>query len=253
MIAHHLMLRLADDRVLSPTVATQRAFARAVHDIGPEGGLLAFRAADTHAHVLLRCDREEAGAIGRALEVRLRWALDLPVPFAPLHIKPVASQSHLGNAFRYVLSQDQRHATGHDPHHEASALPDLLGLRPRGAWIADQVRAWLPRVQREDLEPMLGADLDAELRWEDLRESAAAAVALPDLQGNGPEAVEARRAAVALAGETLDTARIAELLGVTRRSVQRLIGQPASRPLVRAIRLQLALRAGRHGLCARLG
>ena len=165
MIAQHLMLRLADDRVLTPTTAASRAFARAVLDIGEAGGLLAFRAADTHAHVVLLGDRDAAGQIGRRLEVRLRWALDLPVPFSPLHIRSIASQAHLHNAFRYVLAQDLRHGTGHDPLHEASALPDLLGLRPRGTFLAAEVRAHLPRVQRADLLALLGADLDASPRW----------------------------------------------------------------------------------------
>lgn len=253
MIAQHLMLRLSDDRILTPTPAAQRAFARAVHAVGAEGGLLAFRAADTHAHVVLLGDRVAAGLIGRRLEVRLRWALDLPAPFSPLHLRPIATQAHLTNAFRYVLAQDQRHGTGHDPFHEASALPDLLGLRPSGAFLAAQVRAHLPRVRRADLIELLGADLDAQPRWETLAEAAAAAVAAPDLRADTPERVLARRAAVAVAVEALDTAQIAEILGLSRRAVQRLRAQEAPPALVRAVRLQLSLRAGRQTAGAGLG
>jgi hypothetical protein len=74
-----------------------------------------------------------------------------------------------------------------------------------------------------------------------LAQAAAAALALPDLQGQHRDALRARRAAVACAA-SLSTNEIAELLGMHPRAVQRLRVQAAEPELVTAVDLQLRLR-----------
>ena len=54
-LAHHLMLRLRDDRVIAATTAARRTLAGVVLGVGRELGLLAFSGADTHVHRLAAC------------------------------------------------------------------------------------------------------------------------------------------------------------------------------------------------------
>lgn len=242
-LAHHFMLRCRDDRVLTPSVGTRRALARVVLAQGRGAGLLAFRAADTHLHVLSAVGRPEAGELGRRLSLALGRVLALPVGFEPVRIVPVLDQRHLSNAFHYILGQDQHHGFGHDPTHDASNLPDLLGLRVIGVFTADSVRNHLPRVNRTSLLAHLGADPQAcSEPLAALADAAAAAVGLHLLVGREPLVVAARRAAVIAAGAT-PISEVAELLSLPLRTTQRLRCEGAPPELVRAVRLQLGLRA----------
>ena len=138
-IAHHVMLRTEERRVLAPSVMQRRALAAAVHEVAG-AGLLAFRGSDTHVHLLLL------------------------VGF------------------------------GSDPWHDASVLPDLLGLRVLGGDVRERVRERLPRVDRRRLLEILG--VEALHAGADLAigvEAAAAAVARADLSGKARCVVAARR------------------------------------------------------------
>ena len=81
---------------------------------------------------------------------------------------------------------------------EGSALPDLLGLRVPGAHLSHNLARWLPR-------------LDAET-------------------------VFARAAAVQAAGRQLTAARVADLLPLPLRTVERLRGVDVPKSWVRAVR-----------------
>ena len=247
-LGHHLVLRLRDSRVIAPHDGARRRLARAIFAASASSGLLAFRAADTHIHILATCGRREAGQLARRVGTRLKQSLALPVGFAPAHIRPVQSQGHLGRCFWYVLRQEAHHGLVTDPWHEASALPDLLGLRTLAPWVAANVRAVLPRTTRAELLDCLGApDLHArEPRWDHLAESAAAAAGLAHVAGLTPAAVGARTAAVHAVGN-LSRAQIGTLLGVAPSTVTRLRRRPCDAALVTAIRRQVELRGQPRG------
>ncbi|MBN1335216.1 MAG: hypothetical protein JXB39_04590, partial [Deltaproteobacteria bacterium] len=155
-IAWHLMFRLVDQRVIAPSTAERRTLARTVYESCAAGGLLAFRGSDTHLHAVVLCDRVMAGAIARNLAIRLRWALDLDTRFDATRFQPVQDQRHLSNAVEYVLRQDVRHGFENDRLHDASLLPDLLGLRLLGPEVVRRFREHLPRLGRSSLLGFLG-------------------------------------------------------------------------------------------------
>ena len=238
------MLRLRDDRVIALDLAARRTLARTVLKAGRSCGLLAFRAADTHLHLEVACSRPEAGGLARRLEIALVRALRLAVGFSPAHIRPVIDQQHLHNTFWYVLRQEQHHGTEADPHHEASNLGDLLGLRPLGAYTAANVKSLLPRVRAAEIEAELGIDRTAPVeRWDLLAEAAAAAACVPALEGRSAEVVRARTAAVQLARPQLSCRALAAKLGVGYRTVVRMRAAPIDTPMLEAIAHQLRLRA----------
>lgn len=102
----------------------------------------------------------------------------------------------------------------------------------------------LPRWRRDDFLRLIGvSDLEPSSGpLEHLRDAAAAASCQPRLAGNAREVMAALAAAVEVAEGLLPRARLATLLGVGRRTVYRLKDREADPALVRAIRLQLALR-----------
>ena len=238
-LAHHLMLKLRDKRVIAPTRAARRRLARSVLDRADEFHVVAFRAADNHIHLLALCDRPAAGELARRVELSLRQ----PSPFLPAHIKGVGDQDYLYSCFRYILDQERHHEIELDPLHEASALPDLLGLRSVAPAIVGRVRSRLPRIKRRALLRHLGEpDLERPVElWSRLPDAAAAALALPSLEGRSARQVEARAAAVHAAQELGPTA-IARALGCSRMTVHRLRLRTARPDLVRAVRRQLRLR-----------
>ncbi len=238
----HLVLRLQDDRVLAPSVATRRRLARVLTALAQDFPLLVWRVVDTHLHVLGLLTEAEVAELVR----RVRIAVAYVHPGVPLLLGrriPVQNQWHLAEAFAYVLRQDAHHGVGNDPLQEGSAVLDLLGMRLLGAPIAARVREHLPRVRREQLIPHLGvATLDEGVHLEHLADAAGAAFALPHLRGRADEVVIARRAAVHAAADAR-TADLARALAITPRSIQRLRAQAPPPAHVRAVALQMALRA----------
>lgn len=245
-LAHQVILRLRDDRVLAPSPGARRLLASIVLRAGREPGLVAFRAADTHLHCALLADATTATEFGRRTAIALGRALRLPVGFTPARVLPVNDQAHLNNLFSYIQGQGAHHGLEVDPFHDAGNLPDLLGLRLLGAYTIPLVREHLPRVGRADLLRHLGrTELPEDpVTWLALKEAAAAAAGLPALEGRSDAVVAARRAAVAASRESLTTARMGALLGISTRAVFRLRGEPADAALVAAVRRQAALREG---------
>lgn len=138
-------------------------------------------------------------------------------------MKPIASQSHLEAAFRYVLRQDTHHGLDVDTLHVASALPDLLGLRRTCPALGWRAREHLPRLQRTDLLELLGVpSLTETVDGAHLRAAALGLFAL-DRPGNDTMSVRARRAAITAAAP-LGPTTIAAALGVTREAVSRAPG-----------------------------
>ena len=87
-----VILRLTDDRILTPSVASRRAFSTSVLRIGAPFELLFFCAAGTHAHFAVICSRHDAGRFARNLMVSLRRVLSYPVPFERVRRTPIRDQ-----------------------------------------------------------------------------------------------------------------------------------------------------------------
>lgn len=260
-IAHHSVLRLHDDRVLAPSTAARRTIARSVLHAGEPFGLICARAADTHLHLVSLGSEAHARELNRRLALALSRVLAPDAPFVPARVRPIHDQWHLQSAFEYVLRQERRHAVSLDPLHDASTLPDLLGMRVIAPWLPERIAAHLPRLRTPDLWRELGvadrSTLDREpLQRRFLAEAAAAAFGLASLDSKSAHARAARSAAVALAGDRLKVVELATLLGVDARTIRRVrVTQRITPPdptHVRAVRLQLAVRSLRARLEADL-
>ncbi len=245
-IAWQLILRARDSRVLAPDSAQRRAWSRTLGLAAVGQPLLAHGLADTHGHLLVVCDRSDAGRLARGLGRTLHACLQPEIEREPVRLSPVCDQAHLANAFAYVLGQLHHHGLrGIDPYLDGTALPDLLGLRPLGAWMATQVRRHLPRVGREELLGRLRVDPwsipTRELSA--LAEAVAAAAGQPCALGRSPLLFEARMAGVALAREGFESVAVAEALGLTDRAVRRLRTGQSSAVMRRAVEGQWAWRS----------
>ncbi len=233
---YHLRLHAPDSRPLAPTMAARRRLAATVLAVGDAWGLLAFRASGADLVLLAACGRAGAGRLAQATAVALRRTLALP-RLGRATLEPVSHD--LPERLRVVLTDPDRR----DPLHDASALPDLLGLRVLGAGARRRHAALAPGVERADLLALLGVpDLEPSADPAFLADGAAAAVGLPDLASNVPLAVAARAAVVAIAGPRLGLPAVAGLLGVTRRAAHNFRARGADPTLVEAVRLQSGLR-----------
>jgi len=245
-IGYHMVLRLEDNRVIATTDAQRRTVARSVIEAAHDDRLTAFGLVDTHLHVENVEDWGRCGRLAQRIGTSVKQRLKLPVRFAPVYREPILGQSHLDRAFFYDLRQQDRHGVVTGPYHEASNLPDLLGLRTLGHPLNQHVRVLLPRVNRRRLLEILGlTDLpeDLPVDWSLLPAAAAAAACLPDLSGNRPEVMRARDAAVQAAlADGLKPAMIAEILQLSTRWLRKARQRAAAPELVRAVRLQLVLR-----------
>jgi hypothetical protein len=243
-IGQHIMFRAKDDRVIARSPAQRRAFARVMLAHGEEFGLFVFRQVDTHGHAGAGCSRADAGRFARRVQSALTQVLPVEGGFAPARYKDIADQRHLEHLFDYVLEQQNHHGAFVDPFHDASNLPDLLGLRTTGVYTAQQVHALLPRVTRGQLLRHFGVD-DLDGRLVDfalLADAAAAAVGLSRLSPRCRVSAAARHAALHVAGDAVQVSAVGELLAIGTRHVTRLRAQQPSEALVGAVRGQLFLR-----------
>jgi len=242
-LAQHLVFRLIDDRVLASSTSERRILANKVLNTGRNYRLLAFRAADTHLHLLAACERKSAGELARRLGISLSSLY--PVNLSPVRLNSITDQFHLANTFKYIMQQEKRHQLNCDPFHEASNLPDLLGLRLIGFYTVNNVRGLLPRIGQREILELFGADLNSPiLSCDNLLEAAAAAGGLPNLEGSSKEIIAVRCAALQVIGNNfnLTNAKVGKLLGLSQRTVFRLRKQTVSPNLVRAVELQLRIR-----------
>jgi hypothetical protein len=234
-LAHHVMLRLHDGRTIARTAAERREVAAIVDEQGGPRGLLVFRLADSHLHVLLATDTCGASAFANYAACALGWRVTHRVPFDRARVRAVADQHHLKSAFRYILRQEQHHGTALDPEHEASSVPDLVGLRVPALDPWRSLRTLLPRVTRAQVLETIGwALLD---RWPLLFEPLAEAV----IACRGSLRAS-RCAAVHLAHPSLGIGAVAAALGIHRRSVYRFLAETPDLAHLRAVELQLRLR-----------
>ncbi len=249
-IGFHISLRLSDSRPIAPTVSDRRAVVRAVVSQGAHRGLIGFGCADNHLHAVLATQREVAGAFGRYVASQLRWMLHLAVPFEPMRIRALRSQSHALNAFYYCLRQDSHHELFLDPGLEGTCAQDLLGLRVVDPGLFARVRTCLPRIQYDRIAALFppgsleGASdyvIDFVDDLQALPSAAAAAVALSNLKTREPLAVRARRAAVHLFAGRVPNDDLAKTLNIGVRAIQLHRRAPHERHIIVAIRRQLLL------------
>jgi len=243
-IGFHVVSRLEDNRVIAAMPTERRVLARVVLEKTRGHRLLAFNAADTHLHTELKESKRDSLELVRRIESSLHYRLELPVSFVEAYPEPIRKQSHLAHCFNYIMEQQPHHGLAWDPYHEASNLPDLLGLRLLGAHTIEQVRSFLPRVNRRQLLAYLGLESLEEVDGplELIVPAALSAAGLNDLSGRTREQAAARRAILELAGGQVPIARLARQIGVSARTLFRTRSLPPDPRLVRAIRLQLGLR-----------
>lgn len=246
-LGFHIMLRLADGRLLAPTVGERRVLARALLAQGVRRGLVAFGLADTHLHVMLLASRTIAGAFARYVETSLHWRLGVGVPFEPARLLPLRDQHHAYKTFDYVHRQDVRHELGIDVLREGTTLPDLLGLRVLDATTRSRVRAHLPRITRESLlvhfpPGAFGFAPDASAPLDLLVEAACAAFAIEDLARRSADTARARHAAVHAAGQRASCRALADVFELSSRQINALRSRPAPPEAVSAIVQQALVR-----------
>jgi len=250
-IGHHMRMRLEVDKVIARSDPERRQLARTILQRSQPFDLLAFGAVDTHLHLMPAEQMERSVELCRRIAISWRL-MDPDGPrLVTLPPKPIKDQWHLQNTFNYILDQEPRHGCEVDLFHEASVLPDLLGLRVMGTQVLQNVRQLLPRVQRSQLLARLGpVDLERPFTsLASLGDAAAAAAVLPDLEGKDDDRRLARLAAIQVAGPHLSSREIAELIGLKKRRVDQLQqelkrGRPVDKALARAVELQLRLRSG---------
>ena len=143
-IAFHITMRLATSRGIARSPADLRLGSWTVIRQGRKRGLLAFRFADTHLHVIVVGSRELAGKVAFYTEASLRKRLGILVPFERARIRPIDDERHLVNALRYVLLQEDHHGTAFDVAHDGSSLPELIGMRADGGWLVKRTRERCP-------------------------------------------------------------------------------------------------------------
>lgn len=242
-LGYHMRFHLIDDGVIASTIGERRILARAILEQGRHFDLYAFGYPDTHVHLAARVDRAGAGRLTHAVEVSLRRRLGLTVGFMQYPPKPLVDNQHLYSTVRYILRQADRHGVEGDPRCEGSSLPDLLGLRLLGAYTAQNVRRWLPRLRQPELLECLAVTefAPADGQVEQVLPAALAAGCVADLRGRAAETVALRRAVVEVLGDRLRTPEVANMLGLSSRGVQLLRKKPVRSELVLAIRLQLGV------------
>ena len=243
-IAQHVTMRVADSRVIAPSAAARRIAARTFIETGDLFGLLGFRVVDSHAHAVVACPRSEAGEFARRVEIALRARLGIGCAFDPARLKPVLDQWHLENTIRYILDQERHHGISLDPAHDGSSLPDLCRWRVVAESLAERVRTLVPRLAVT--LPLSSAELQATAPVPSLlTEAAAAAFALPVLDGSSPLACIARRAAVRVGeAERIRRSVVADLLRISRRRAEQIAAGPQPEPrMVYAVRAQLRFRS----------
>jgi len=248
-VAWQIILRCTDNRVLLPTVADRRAFVRALGELARPFELVGFGLPDTHGHALTVGTQAQARELGRRIAIGLSRRLPSGACLERPRLQPVVDQRHLANAFWYVHGQEEHHGLAVDPLHEATSLPDLVGLRTCLPWLRQRVGRWLPRIREEHLVARLAADpwsLPRPEGTELLALAAAAAAGLPCLAGRSASARAARAAAASLTAPQLPQAEVAAALGLSSRQLRRAVQvDPA---LARAIDGQWRLRhAARQG------
>jgi len=246
----HLTLS-SDGRVpLFPDEPRRRAAVRRLARVAG-GDMALFGVVDDHVHLVVLATRARAGRIAQSLMLSLAKVADAKLD--PSRIRAVDTRSHLQWLVRYILTQLTHYGVDAQPAlWSGSCFQDLVGARQL-AGLKLRIREVLPRLRTRDMQAMVGLD-EAKLQPASndavrgagavrLVNAAAAALAVgPELRGNKPEVVQARRAAIQLASAVeLSLSELAWALGLTQRAVLRLRKPAVPAATLTAVRLRLAL------------
>jgi hypothetical protein len=236
--AHHITMQLAGTDRLARSDDERCYLARLVVQTGDRLGLLWWRVAGPYLQVVCRCDRREAGQLGRRLGIGAQQVLGGAHRFVPARVRAIDDRFRLDALFDGVLQADPL-----DPFHVGSAIPDLLGLRRTGACLVPRVRALLPGL-RPRLLDLVGRSSFAPpiCDWKPLGSATAAVFGHADLSRRWPWRTRALAAAAELGAPLLGTRATAGLLGVSASAVRRARQRLVSPALVQTVQLQLQWR-----------
>ncbi len=259
------MLRLDYDTLLLPDVQLRRVVSRRLAALTWSHSLGAWFFGDTHAHLVWFGPPEQIVDGTRRVQLILQ-ALQRPgVRFLPPRYKWFHDQGHRSNTTHYCLSQADGHGLTQDPFGDGDCRVDLLGFRVIASGLASRVRRFVPRLADSFVAERLGVTLDEVTAWsqplpegacEHLVDAAAAALGLGSLRDNRPGAVLARAAAVHACRADVPSGAIADALGISLRTGQRIRRGGADPSAVMAVRRQACWRrreAERGGLATEVG
>jgi hypothetical protein len=228
---------------------------RALARVAGESVVL-FCVVDDHVHLVVLCERQEAGRIARRVLLALRPLAAAEVD--PARVRPVESRSHLQSLVRYVLAQPRHHQLGvHPALFDGSCFVDLVGARVLDG-LTLRIRDALPRLRVRDvyesvgLRPVrLGSATREEIRAAGaVRLAAAGAAALGlarTLEGKRPPVVRARTAVCRIGDAVgIPASELAYALGITQQATRRLAGKAIDERFLKGVALRLALEDAVH-------
>ncbi len=233
---------------------TEEGLRCAVRTLAETAGarMLLFSIVDDHVHVVVCCDRKQAGRIARSISLALRPTTDVPIRRGT-DVRSIESRSHLQSLVRYHLTQLPHHGVSADPAlWTGSCFQDLIGARRVGV-LGLSLHTFLPRFRIEEAMAVVGlptaplvpaADrLVRALGAARLVAAAGAALAVgPSLAGRGSPLVTARAAASQLAATAgISTIDLADAMGTRLRNVQRGTQAEVEDGVLLAVRLRMAL------------
>ncbi|MBT3220370.1 MAG: hypothetical protein HN348_14890 [Proteobacteria bacterium] len=237
--------------------ADKRMAVRVLARVAGQTAVL-FCAVDDHLHVVTGGSREQAGRLGSAIGQALNYRLSHHL--APARFWEVNGRFHLKTLIRYVLDQTSHHklqGVEHPALWTGSNFQDLIGARCLPGLDVALLQQHLPRLRSEEVFFAVGLQEFGPASDDALSEcglgalvkaGAAALAAPPDLPGRRLICVQARAAVAQLAHRIgYQSLQLADALQVTRRSAQRMRQFPVPPQLVKAIRMQVALRLACKG------
>ncbi len=244
-LGHHIRLKLFDNRVIAPTPVQQRLVTNIVLEQGRRNNLLCTSPAEDHLHVDALCGYKASSRLVQRVASSVKQRLAIPQSFTHYPHEPIRDKRHLYNSVPYILKQWQRHGLPPEQALDGTNLPDLLGMRLVGAYTRDNLRMWLPRIHQAQFVEWLGVTAlrTADGPVENIVEATEAAAGLVNLHGSSASVICARRALVEVVGDQLAPHELSALLRINPRTLLRLRHRPVEHALVRAIRLQLGVRA----------
>ena len=238
---------------LFPDLASQRKALHALARVTKKS-LLLFCFVDDHLHVVIRATERRVGRIVAGLTLALR-----PIAAAPLgraFVRRVDTRSHLEwLADHYILRQPEKHGLpGPLALHDGSCFLDLVRARVlRGIALDEQLLVALPRylmrrayravgLEESPLQPLDDPAVRSLGAARVFNAAQAVLAARPGARGNGRAERTCRRVAVQLCREVgISSSECQFALGIGRSAHSRLARARRDAPLVKAIRLRLAL------------
>ncbi len=251
MRAWHLTWSSVGRHPLAPDEVSRRQIVGAIAKVA--GGEVAlFCVVDDHVHVVLWCDEKRRGTLsaGLTLAVRTLCKVEVEAPF----VRTVRDRAHLEwLADVYILRQPWKHGLdAHPALWTGSCFADLAGARlipglelcigsalPRWRHRRAYNAVFLPEVE---LIPVSEERIRAFGATRLASAAANAVGADVGLAGNAAAVVLARRATARLAKSAgIPNSEVAHSLGLHPVAAARLRNREVDEPVLRAVRMRLAL------------